>query len=173
VAAVSDEPDRPAMEDEPGYPSTGTDPDEASSSEKGKGKGRPGCFAVSAALVVLVGLVAFLTMLGMLIWPGEAKLTAPQLCPDGKSDAFVVKDEYETSEGTSIDFSLYCMGPRGETEEIGWARPWLVLTIGHVVLSVGLIVLLYVTAVVVGATRRRRRKRREREAEHGPHMVIS
>ena len=74
------------------------------------------------------------------IWPGEAKLTAPLFCEDGKPDAFVVVDRSNPAPGeTTYDFSLYCMGARGETQEIGWFRPSAVLTLGHAVLYVALV----------------------------------
>jgi hypothetical protein len=74
------------------------------------------------------------------IWPGEAKLTAPLFCDDGKPDAFVVVDRSNPAPGeTTYNFSLYCMGARGETQEIGWFRPSAVLTVGHAVLYVALV----------------------------------
>ncbi|HEY7072480.1 MAG TPA: hypothetical protein VH479_20300 [Acidimicrobiales bacterium] len=93
-------------------------------------------------VLVLVGIVAFFALMTTIvvagaIWPGEAKLTAPLFCPDDKPDAFVVVDRYHPGPGeTAYDFSLYCMGPRGQTEEIGWFRPSAVLTLVHALLLV-------------------------------------
>ena len=96
---------------------------------------------VALALAVLVfasGMATILTT--MAIWPGEAKLTAPLFCEDGKPDAFVVVDRSNPAPGeTTYNFSLYCMGARGETQEIGWFRPSAVLTLGHAVLYVALV----------------------------------
>jgi len=93
-------------------------------------------------VLVLVGIVAFFSVMTTIavagaIWPGEAKLTAPLFCPSDKPDSFVVVDSYHPDPGeTSYDFSLYCMGARGQTEEIGWFRPSAVLTLAHALLLV-------------------------------------
>jgi hypothetical protein len=92
-----------------------------------------------------VGLLLFVSVMTTVvvagaIWPGEAKLTAPLFCEDGKPDAFVVVDRFNPAPGeTTYNFSLYCMGARGETQEIGWFRPSAVLTLGHAVLYVALV----------------------------------
>jgi hypothetical protein len=93
-------------------------------------------------VLVLVGVVAFFAVMTTIvvagaIWPGEAKLTAPLFCPDDKPHAFVVVDRYNPEPGeTAYDFSLFCMGARGQTEEIGWFRPSAVLTLAHSLLLV-------------------------------------
>jgi len=102
-------------------------------------------------VLVLVAIVAFFALMTTIvvtgaIWPGEARLTAPLFCPDDEPDAFVVVDRYDRQPGeTAYDFSLYCMGARGQTEEIGWFRPSAVLTLAHalaLVAGVGGLVLL-------------------------------
>jgi hypothetical protein len=105
-----------------------------------------------------VGVLAFAAVmttciLTIGIWPGEAKLTAPLLCPDDRPDAFVVADTYSVRPGeTSTNFTLYCMGPRGETTEVGFFVPFLLLTLLHGAIILGLVFLLGAR----GAARRRR-----------------
>ena len=92
------------------------------------------------AVVVLVGVLLFTSLMvtiivSMAIWPGEATLTAPILCDDARPDAYVVRDTYSYRPGeTSMTFTLYCMGPRGDYDEVGWMAPTLVLWVGHTVL---------------------------------------
>lgn len=108
--------------------------------------------------LLVLGVLAFVsvmitTIVAVAIWPGEAKLTAPLFCPDDKPDAFVVEDSYSVRPGeTSYEFTLYCMGPRGEATDAGFFRPLAVLTLGHAVLVVGL-----VAASVLLVRRRRAR----------------
>lgn len=66
------------------------------------------------------------------IWPGEAKLLAPILCPADRSDAFVVSDTTNPRPGeTVINYSLHCVGERGEVTEVGFATPFLLLSVIH------------------------------------------
>jgi hypothetical protein len=96
-------------------------------------------------LLALVGVVLFFSVMTTVavagaIWPGEAKLTAPLFCEDDKPDPFVVVDRSNPAPGeTTYNFSLHCMGSRGQTQEIGWFRPSAVLTFGHAVLTVALV----------------------------------
>ena len=88
------------------------------------------------ALALLVALLfvsgTFTAVVAMGIWPGEAKLTAPLLCDDARPDPFVVRDTYNVRPGeTSMTFSLYCVGPRGDFDEVGWTKPTLVLWAAH------------------------------------------
>lgn len=77
------------------------------------------------------------------IWPGEAKLTAPLLCPDDQPDAFVVADTYSVRPGeTSTNFTLYCMGERGQHTEVGFFVPFVLLTLLHGAIILGLVLLL-------------------------------
>jgi len=100
--------------------------------------------------LVVAGILAFVSfivtvLVTEVIWPGEAKLTAPLFCADDMPDAFVVLDTTSIEPGeTSYSHSLYCMGPRGQTEEIGFYRPSVVLAVAHgalVVVLVGVVVL--------------------------------
>jgi len=96
-------------------------------------------------LVATVGVLLFFSVMTTIvvagaIWPGEAKLTAPLFCEADTPDAFVVVDRSNPAPGeTAYNFSLYCMGSRGQTQEIGWFRPSLVLTLGHAALIVALV----------------------------------
>ena len=115
--------------------------------------------------LALVGILAFFALMTTIvvagaIWPGEAKLTAPLFCSDDKPDAFVVVDRSNPAPGETVyNFSLYCMGERGQTEEIGWLRPNLVLTLGHALLIVALVGGLVLLV-------RRRPRRRPPVADH-------
>jgi hypothetical protein len=112
---------------------------------------------ILALVLGVVTFAAFITtiLVTIAIWPGEAKLTAPLFCPDDKSDAFVVVDQYSPEPGrTSYNFSLYCMGSRGQTTEIGFLRPSLVLMAAH-----GALIALVVAALLIPIRRRRRGRR--------------
>lgn len=105
-----------------------------------------------AILLFTSGMVTIL--MAMAIWPGEAKLTAPLLCDDDRPDPFVVRDTYNVRPGeTSMTFSLYCVGPRGDYDEVGWTLPTLVLWAAHTA-----ILLVLLLAVVVRARIRRSRR---------------
>lgn len=105
-----------------------------------------GMLLFAASMVTVIVAVA--------IWPGEAKLTAPLLCPDDQPDAFVVADTTQVQPGeTSTSFTLYCMGERGDTTDLGFAIPFALLTALHLVL----IVLLLVVLGLIGGLRRRAR----------------
>lgn len=109
--------------------------------------------------LVGLGILAFAAVMTTIIvtvgiWPGEAKLVAPILCPDDRPDPFVVADSHQVSPGeTSYNFTLYCMGPRGEHTDVGFFRPMLLLTVLHAVIVATLITL--VTVVIVVRHRRR------------------
>lgn len=113
---------------------------------------RPSPLAILALLGVLLFTSLMITILvSMAIWPGEAKLTAPLFCDDARPDAYVVSDTYSYRPGEqTINFTLYCVGPRGDFEEIGWMAPTLALWAGHtaILLVVG------VTGVALSARRR-------------------
>jgi hypothetical protein len=75
-------------------------------------------------MIAAAGLVAFVVLMGSLIYPGAMKWTAGSVCPEDKPDTVVVRDTYQTEPGeTSTNFTLYCIGPRGETEDVGFAKP--------------------------------------------------
>lgn len=71
------------------------------------------------------------------IWPGEAELTAPLLCASDTHPT-VVSDTWHDSEGTSTNYTLYCVGPRGELTDEGYALPMLILFAAHVVVVMAL-----------------------------------
>ncbi len=111
-------------------------------------------------LIGLAGLAFVATMVTIVttlaIWPGEAKLVAPLLCPDDQGDAYVVTDTSTDSSGdTSTSFTLYCMGPRGDITDVGWGRPFGLLLGFHA----GLLVALTAALSILGALLRRRRRR--------------
>jgi hypothetical protein len=100
-----------------------------------------GCLAVGA----LLGVLAFVSVIGTIIvtaiWPGEMKLTGPLFCPDDRPDAYVVVDSYSPVPGeTHYEFTLYCMGPRGEVTDAGYLRPMAALTLFHALLVVALVI---------------------------------
>lgn len=97
--------------------------------------------------LILLGILAFVSLmvtilLAVAIWPGEAKLTAPLFCDD-VADPVVVSDTYSVQPGeTSTNFTLYCLGPRGEADNVGYMRPFLALWGAHTLIIVVLIVVL-------------------------------
>ena len=125
---------------------------------------RPGPWAILALLGVVLFTSGMITiLLSVAIWPGEAKLTAPLLCDDARPDPFVVRDTYNVQPGeTSMTFTLYCVGPRGDYDEVGWMMPSLVLWAAHTVLVVALVVL------VVAWVRMLRGRRAINEPPPGP-----
>ena len=88
----------------------------------------------------VVWMVVIAVFFGMLlscvvtlgVWPGEVKLLAPVFCDADLPDPVVVVDSYNTRPGeTSYSYSLYCVGPRGNFDEIGWMRPFLGIMLVH------------------------------------------
>lgn len=135
----------------------GASPLEPEPGEAPTPKKRPGCGVLLLGLAVMAGAALLLTLLTSVIWPGETKLTAPLFCPDHRPDAFVVVDSYSSAPGeTSYDFSLYCMGDRGDVTEVGWFRPLAVVFLAHWGLLVGGFVL---AGVLAGLRQRMRRAR--------------
>ena len=72
-------------------------------------------------------LALFIAVMLMVAYPNALKLAAPSLCPDDKPDAFVVRYDVQTSDGTGTNFTLFCMSERGEIEEVGTWQPLLIL----------------------------------------------
>ncbi|TJZ80466.1 hypothetical protein FCG67_05195 [Rhodococcus oryzae] len=66
-------------------------------------------------------------MISSVIWPGQALYLAPLFCEQPTGEAVVVSDTYASGDGTSTDFTLYCVGDRGQTIDAGWLRPFLLL----------------------------------------------
>ena len=91
--------------------------------------GRSGVLGGLLGLVILivVGGLLVSTIVTIAIWPGQVKLVAPFFCTDAQPDAFVVADTYNPRPGETVtNFSLYCMGPRGDATDHGFMRPFLV-----------------------------------------------
>ena len=89
------------------------------------------------------GLTAALltTVVPVAIWPGEAKLTAPLFCSDPTTEPMVVSDTFHDSEGTSTNYTLYCVGDRGTLTNEGFALPMLALFTAHALILTALILL--------------------------------
>ena len=88
------------------------------------------------------------------IWPGQVKLLAPIFCTDAQPDAFVVADTYSPQPGETVtNFSLYCMGPRGDATDHGFMKPFLLISVVNGVAIVALLMLFGLLGR--GAARRR------------------
>jgi hypothetical protein len=88
--------------------------------------------AFVALLAAIFGGVMLTCAVSIGIWPGEAKLLEPLLCTDARPDAIVVYDTYSPQPGETVtNFSLYCMGPRGDVTDHGWAKVFLLLSAFH------------------------------------------
>ncbi len=90
----------------------------------------------------------FIAVMLMVAYPNALKLAAPTLCPDDKPDAFVVRYNVQTSDGTGTNFTLFCMSERGEITEIGTWEPLLILFGFVAALVYGLIILLWLIRLV-------------------------
>jgi hypothetical protein len=87
---------------------------------------------LTTALSTGVGVGMFSIVVPLAIWPGEAELTAPLFCSDPYREPVVVSDTYHDSEGTSVDYTLYCVTDRGAVTDEGFFLPFLVLMAVHV-----------------------------------------
>lgn len=92
-----------------------------------------GKFAVVALIVTFVAAMSICVLPP--IWPGELKLTAPIFCISselgGRYTPMVVTDSVSTGDGTAYNWTLYCVGPRGETKNAGYGLPIGVLFVAH------------------------------------------
>lgn len=88
---------------------------------------------------LLVG--AFSIVMPVAIWPGEAKLTAPLFCSSPATEPMVVSDTFHDSEGTSTNYTLYCVGDHGILTNEGFALPMLVMLTAHIVIVTTLVLL--------------------------------
>ena len=87
---------------------------------------------------VFVGVIAS-CVITIGIWPGQVKLVAPVFCTDAQPDPFVVADSYRPRPGETVtEFSLYCMGPRGDATDHGFMRPFLLISVVNGVAILGL-----------------------------------
>lgn len=99
--------------------------------------------------ILSIGVTAIVIIsVGVVIYPGAMKWTAPMLCPADQSDAHVVRTTVSTTDGTSTSFSLLCMGDRGDFTEAGTWMPTLLLTLWTWIGLVALSVALYVRFIV-------------------------
>jgi hypothetical protein len=113
--------------------------------------GPVGCLVGLGGLAFAAVMTTVIITIG--IWPGEAKLVAPLLCPDDQPDAFVVSDTYQVQPGeTTTNFTLYCMGEQGQHTEIGFFLPFAILTVVHG----GIWLVLFLVLGARGAARLRR-----------------
>lgn len=108
---------------------------------------------VAIGVILFVGTM-FTIILTIAIWPGEAKLLKPWLCSDDQPDAYVVTDTYQSEPGeTSTNFTLYCVGPRGDSTDQGWGKPMLILIGVHTLIIVALF---FLFGLLAGLAKRRR-----------------
>ncbi|MDV8003948.1 hypothetical protein [Rhodococcus sp. IEGM 1318] len=107
---------------------------------------------ISVVMIVVVGI--FAALLSSVIWPGQVAQLAPIFCDDPTSSAMVVSDTFTDGDGTSTNFTLYCVGSRGQTVDAGWLLPFVVLW------GVYSLVLAIVVGVI-GMAEVGRRKRRD------------
>jgi hypothetical protein len=108
-------------------------------------------FGILAGILVFCGVM--LTGLTVGIWPGELRLTAPIVCPEDKTDAYVVVDSNHIPPNkTADDFEFYCMGPRGNFENVGFGAPLFILSVFHT----GLLLIIAMLYLLLTAPRRRR-----------------
>ncbi|CAN5437495.1 hypothetical protein BH10ACT1_BH10ACT1_36370 [soil metagenome] len=103
-------------------------------------------------VVLFVGLMALVTLLSTLAWPGQLRYVGRLGCDAAHPDVMVVEDTFQTSDGTSTDFSVYCVSPGGDAIDQGFARGFVTLW-GAYTVAVGAL-------IGVGLARRVVRRRR-------------
>lgn len=114
-------------------------------------------------LVAMLIAFAFVGLVGsclitIAIWPGQIKLLAPIFCTDAQPDPFVVSDTYSPRPGETVtDFTLYCMGERGDSTDHGFLRPFLLISVvnGVAIFAIGFV--LTVLSGFLAALRQRSR----------------
>ena len=119
-----------------------------------------GVLALGVAAITVVSV-------GIAIWPGSMKLTAPVLCPTDQADPFVVRTTTSDSEGTSTSFSLFCMGDRGDFTEVGSWEPY-----GLLFLYTWAAFMVLSALLVVRIGWRRRRRARAAATEPDPASTL-
>lgn len=102
-------------------------------------------------VVSTIGLALFVGLMFTVVvgaaWPGAMKLLAPVLCSDATPDPFVVVDRYQVRPGeTAFTYTMYCVGPAGAVDEIGWAAPFGLMTLFFSL--VGLVLVLFARGVL-------------------------
>ncbi|MQY17971.1 hypothetical protein [Nocardia macrotermitis] len=96
---------------------------------------------VTALATGLVG-GGFSIVIPVAIWPGEAKLTAPLFCSPPTPTPMVVSDTFHDSDGTSTNYTLYCVGDHGTLTNEGFALPMLVMLTAHILIVTALVLLI-------------------------------
>jgi hypothetical protein len=102
---------------------------------------RRNAFITLGAIVLLAFTAMIVTVTVTVgIWPGELKLLAPVFCTDAQPDAFVVSDTTNVQPGeTTVNFTLYCMGERGDYTSHGWFGPFILAMGIHAVIIVAVV----------------------------------
>ncbi|MGW6374601.1 hypothetical protein ACWFRB_00875 [Rhodococcus sp. NPDC055112] len=95
-------------------------------------------------VIVIAASAGLLTLISSVIWPGQTLYLAPLFCEPPTGEAVIVSDTYASGDGTSTNFTLYCIGDRGQTIDAGWLYPFLLLWGGYaaaLVAVVGVVVI--------------------------------
>jgi hypothetical protein len=126
---------------------------------------RPRAWVSVGALFGFVFTVSMVSILSSVIWPGQAELLRPIFCDDARPDAFVVSDTYSSGTGeTSTNFTLYCVGPRGDHRDVGWLWPF----VGICLMNAAALALL----IGAGTLWSRRRRARAARTAHTIHVNV-
>lgn len=129
---------------------------------------RPRAWVTVGGAFGFVFAVSMLSILTSVIWPGQAELLGPVFCDDARPDAFVVSDTYSSGTGeTSTNFTLYCVGPRGDHRDIGWFKPFLGICVMN-----GIVLALLIGALVL-RSRLRKSRARQTTAVQPDHTIGS
>ncbi len=73
------------------------------------------------------------------------RLTAPLFCSPAYADPIVVSDTFHDSEGTSVNYTLYCVGEHGAFTDEGFLRPFLVMFAAHILIATVIALIAIVT----------------------------
>ncbi|AHH18532.1 hypothetical protein NONO_c37450 [Nocardia nova SH22a] len=106
--------------------------------------------ALTTALTTGIGagsIIGF--VLPLALWPGEARLTAPLFCTPSHHEPIVVSDTFHDSDGTSVNFTLYCVGDHGTFTDEGFLRPFLVMFAAHILIITAVV---FIAIVLTRAT---------------------
>lgn len=96
-------------------------------------KTRVGRRATLVGALMALGFAGLMitTIVSIAIWPGEAKLTAPLFCDEQYPDPYVVSDTYTSGGETTTNYTLYCVGDRGQARDEGFFWPFMALWALH------------------------------------------
>ena len=111
-----------------------------------------------ALLAVSAIATAIAQCVSIVIWPGEAALTGPLFCASPHNEAIIVSDTESYAGESATNYTLMCVGARGEYRDAGFLGPWLVLWACHTAL---------VFAVLCAALARHRARAAARRDEEG------